>query len=127
MSVASVQIIDIKNAVSKYYNLDPRHMESQWRARHIAQPRQVAMYLSRRLTPRSLPQIGRLFGDRDHTTVLHAMKAVTRNDALFQDAQEIARLIDGVGFFERFRREREAATAVGQFICGLGTLIGQEI
>ena len=51
-------------------------MTSARRAREVARPRQVAMYLSKRLTPRSLPEIGRRFGGRDHTTVIHAIKRI---------------------------------------------------
>src|SRR3546814_7587708 len=51
-------------------------MVSARRAREVARPRQVAMYLAKRLTPRSLPEIGRRFGGRDHTTVMHAVKRI---------------------------------------------------
>jgi len=53
-------------------------MLSQRRSRPLARPRQVAMYLAKKLTTRSLPEIGRRFANRDHTTVIHAVKTITR-------------------------------------------------
>lgn len=66
----------IQEAVSFYYGVPVTCMISQRRAREVARPRQVAMYLAKELTPKSLPCIGRLFGNRDHTTVMHAIKRV---------------------------------------------------
>jgi chromosomal replication initiation ATPase DnaA len=66
----------IQLEVADYYGLKPIEMISQRRGRSVAWPRQVAMYLCRQLTPHSLPSIGRHFGGRDHTTVLHAIRAV---------------------------------------------------
>lgn len=71
-------ISEIQAAVAKYFDIPVKEMTSARRARHIARPRQVAMYLARELTPRSLPEIGRRFGWRDHTTVIHAIKQVER-------------------------------------------------
>lgn len=71
-------IWDIQQRVAKYYGIRLQDMVSHRRPREIAHPRQVAMYLSERLTPHSLPAIGRRFGGRDHTTVIHAMKAVQK-------------------------------------------------
>ena len=53
-------------------------MLSQRRSRPLARPRQIAMYLAKRLTTRSLPEIGRRFANRDHTTVIHAVKTITK-------------------------------------------------
>ena len=53
-------------------------MLSQRRSRPLARPRQLAMYLAKKLTTRSLPEIGRRFSNRDHTTVIHAVKTITR-------------------------------------------------
>lgn len=72
-TVAAIQI-----KTSQFFEIDPRYMVSPIRSRRFARPRQVAMYLARRLTTLSLPEIGRLFGDRDHTTVLAAMKRVEK-------------------------------------------------
>jgi chromosomal replication initiator protein len=69
-------IEDIQRKTAEYYKLEVRDFHSPQRARRVARPRQVAMYLSRQLTTRSLPEIGRRFGGRDHTTVLHACRRV---------------------------------------------------
>jgi chromosomal replication initiator protein len=67
---------EIKEKVAAYYYLPIREMTSARRGRDIARPRQVAMYLARHLTPKSLPQIGQSFGGRDHTTVIHAIRTI---------------------------------------------------
>lgn len=67
---------DIQRAVAEAFGIDPAEMKSQRRARVVARPRQVAMYLAKHLTPRSLPEIGRMFGKRDHTTVIHAVRQI---------------------------------------------------
>ena len=67
----------IQKYVSDYYKIKVADMYSQKRTRAIARPRQVAMWLSRELTPHSLPEIGEAFGGRDHTTVLHACRTIT--------------------------------------------------
>ncbi|NQY83002.1 MAG: chromosomal replication initiator protein DnaA [Alphaproteobacteria bacterium] len=72
-----VSIDAIQRVVAAYYRIKPEDMTSSHRARQVARPRQVAMYLSKHLTSRSLPEIGRQFGGRDHTTVMHAMKKIT--------------------------------------------------
>ena len=70
-------IDDIQRKVSEHYNIRLAEMSSARRSRAVARPRQVAMYLAKQLTSRSLPEIGKRFGDRDHTTVLHAVKKIT--------------------------------------------------
>jgi chromosomal replication initiator protein len=67
----------IQKYVSDYYKIKVADMYSQKRTRAIARPRQIAMWLSRELTPHSLPEIGDAFGGRDHTTVLHACRTIT--------------------------------------------------
>jgi len=69
-------IDDIQRRVADHYALKINDLISPRRAREIARPRQVAMYLAKMLTPRSLPEIGRRFGGRDHTTVMHAVKRI---------------------------------------------------
>jgi chromosomal replication initiator protein len=69
-------IEEIQRKTAEFYKLDLRDLHSKERSRRVARPRQVAMYLSRELTMRSLPEIGRRFGDRDHTTVLHACRRI---------------------------------------------------
>jgi chromosomal replication initiator protein len=78
-------ITEIQAAVCQHYHIAPIEMVSQRKGRAVARPRQVAMYLSRELTPLSLPAIGRMFA-RDHTTVIHAIatiEAIMRNDPVF--------------------------------------------
>jgi chromosomal replication initiator protein len=80
-------IEDIQRKTAEFYKLDVKDFHSPQRARRVARPRQVAMYLSRKLTTRSLPEIGRRFGGRDHTTVLHAcrrIEALIVEDPLFR-------------------------------------------
>ncbi|KOF19984.1 chromosomal replication initiation protein [Ensifer adhaerens] len=71
-----VRIEDIQRVVAKHYNVSRQELVSNRRTRVIVKPRQIAMYLSKTLTPRSFPEIGRRFGGRDHTTVLHAVRKI---------------------------------------------------
>jgi chromosomal replication initiator protein len=71
-----ISIDDIQRKVSEHFNVKLSEMQSTKRSRIIARPRQIAMYLSKELTSRSLPDIGRSFGGRDHSTVVHAVKKV---------------------------------------------------
>ena len=72
-----VTIEEIQKRVAEHYNMRLADMSSARRARNVARPRQVAMYLAKQLTSRSLPEIGRKFGNRDHTTVMYANKKIT--------------------------------------------------
>ena len=94
-----VTIDEIQRQVADYYNLRLAEMLSERRARNIARPRQVAMYLSKQFTARSLPEIGRKFGGRDHTTVMHAVRKVEdlrRTDSqLNDDLIRLSRLLEG--------------------------------
>ena len=74
----TITIDKIQNTVSNYFNISLPEMLSQRRSRPLARPRQIAMYLAKKLTTRSLPEIGRRFANRDHTTVIHAVKTITR-------------------------------------------------
>ena len=91
-------IDEIQRAVADYFNLRLSEMLSQRRARNIARPRQVAMYLAKQLTPRSLPEIGRRFGGRDHTTVMHAVRKIEdlrKDDSqLDEDITRLTRLLE---------------------------------
>jgi chromosomal replication initiator protein len=69
---------DIKRVVSAHFHLKPGDFESKRRTAHLAFPRQIAMYLVRELTPLSLPETGRLFGNRDHTTVMYAVEQISK-------------------------------------------------
>lgn len=71
-----ITIEDIQKAVAAHYNIKLSEMHSARRSRVVARPRQVAMYLAKRLTSKSLPEIGRKFGGKDHTTVMHAVKRI---------------------------------------------------
>ena len=71
-----VTIEEIQKKVAEHYKIRMSDMSSARRARAVARPRQVAMYLAKQLTQRSLPEIGRRFGNRDHTTVMHAVSRV---------------------------------------------------
>ena len=73
-----ITVDKIQNVVSNYFNIALSEMLSQRRSRPLARPRQLAMYLAKKLTTRSLPEIGRRFANRDHTTVIHAVKTITR-------------------------------------------------
>ncbi len=73
-----VTIEEIKKKVAEHYSLKTSDLESPNRSRSIVRPRQIAMYLGRLLTPRSYPEIGRRFGNRDHTTVMHAVETIQR-------------------------------------------------
>ena len=72
----SVNVESIQNIVASYFNLSLQEMLSQRRSRSLARPRQIAMYLSKQHTTNSLPDIGRKFSNRDHTTVIHAVKKI---------------------------------------------------
>ncbi len=73
-----ITVDKIQNIVSNYFNISLSEMLSQRRSRPLARPRQIAMYLSKKMTTRSLPEIGRRFANRDHTTVIHAVKTISR-------------------------------------------------
>ena len=73
-----ITVDKIQNVVSNYFNIPLSDMLSQRRSRPLARPRQLAMYLAKKMTSRSLPEIGRRFANRDHTTVIHAVKTITR-------------------------------------------------
>jgi chromosomal replication initiator protein len=93
-----VRIEDIQRVVSRHYNVSKADLLSARRTRTIVRPRQIAMYLAKVLTPRSLPEIGRRFGGRDHTTVLHAVRKIEgmiEADTVLKDEIELLkRMID---------------------------------
>jgi chromosomal replication initiator protein len=92
-----VRIEDIQRVVARHYNVSKTELLSNRRTRTIVKPRQVAMYLSKVMTPRSLPEIGRRFGGRDHTTVLHAVRKIEdlsgSDNTLAQELELLRRLI----------------------------------
>jgi chromosomal replication initiator protein len=91
-------IDEIQKRVAEHFNIRLADMHSARRARAVARPRQVAMYLCKQLTPRSLPEIGRKFGGRDHTTVMHAVRKVeelmTSDGALAEDIELLRRMLE---------------------------------
>ena len=94
-----VTIDDIQRKVADYFGLKMSDLLSARRAVEVARPWQVAMYLAKKLTPRSLPEIGRRFGGRDHTTVMHAVKRIdelrAKDPELDGDVAQLTRLLDG--------------------------------
>jgi len=89
-----VTIEEIQKRVAAHFNIRLSDMHSARRARSVARPRQVAMYLAKQLTSRSLPEIGRKFGGRDHTTVMHAVRKVDElreGDTSFAEDVELLR------------------------------------
>ena len=94
-----ITIASIQSRVAAHYGLTDADMRSQCRERRVARPRQVAMYLARRLTDKSLPFIGRRFGGRDHTTVIHAVRQIEKLRAadaeLDADLRLLTRQLEG--------------------------------
>lgn len=93
-----VTIEEIQKKTAEFYKLELRELHSTRRARRVARPRQVAMFLARELTSRSLPDIGRRFGGRDHTTVLHACRRIEelcKSDPVFQQEVDFLRKVLG--------------------------------
>jgi chromosomal replication initiator protein len=92
-----VTIDEIQKRVAEHFNIKLAEMTSSRRARIVARPRQVAMYLAKQLTSRSLPEIGRKFGGRDHTTVIHAVKKIEEliesDSALAEDVELLRRML----------------------------------
>ena len=93
-----ITIEEIQKKVAEHFNIRLTDMHSPRRSRSVARPRQIAMYLAKSITSRSLPEIGRKFGGRDHTTVMHAVKKIEelkQEDNNFNDDIELLkRLID---------------------------------
>ncbi len=94
-----ITIDEIQRKAAEYFNIRLADMLSARRARAVARPRQVAMYLAKQLTARSLPEIGRKFGGRDHTTVIHAVRRIEQlresDNALNEDVEKLQRLLQG--------------------------------
>ena len=92
-----ITIDEIQKKVVEHYNIKLSDMHSPRRSRSVARPRQVAMYLAKSITTRSLPEIGRKFGGRDHTTVIHAIKTIEEimvNDpSLAEDIELLTRIL----------------------------------
>jgi chromosomal replication initiator protein len=94
-----VTIEEIQKRVAEHFNIRVSEMHSARRSRSVARPRQIAMYLSKQLTTRSLPEIGRKFGGRDHTTVIHAVRKVDElrelDSTFAEDVELLRRMLEG--------------------------------
>ena len=93
-----VTIEEIQKRVAEHFNIRLSEMYSSRRARAVARPRQIAMYLAKQLTARSLPEIGRKFGGRDHTTVMHAVRKVeelkSTDNGFGEDVELLRRMLE---------------------------------
>jgi chromosomal replication initiator protein len=93
-----ITIDEIQRTVCQFYRIDKTEMSSKRRARAVVRPRQVAMYLAKVLTPRSYPEIGRKFGGRDHSTVIHAVRLIeelrTRDADMDGDVRSLLRQLE---------------------------------
>lgn len=94
-----ITVDEIQKACAAHYRIDASEMRSKRRARAVARPRQVAMYLAKKMTPRSLPEIGRIFGGRDHSTVIHAVRTIEElrqsNPDMDADIRALQRQLEG--------------------------------
>ena len=94
-----ITIEEIKRRVAEHYGIRMSDLVSARRARAVARPRQVAMYLAKMLTAKSLPEIGRGFGNRDHTTVIHAVRRIEQlretDSQLNDDVERLRRMLEG--------------------------------
>jgi chromosomal replication initiator protein len=94
-----ITIDEIQKRVSDHFRIRAAEMVSARRAREVARPRQIAMYLAKQLTPRSLPEIGRRFGGRDHTTVIHAVRQIEKlraaDSEIDKDVRTLMRVLEG--------------------------------
>ena len=94
-----VTIEEIQKRVAEHYNIRLSDMSSARRARAVARPRQIAMFLAKQLTSRSLPEIGRKFGGRDHTTVMHAVRKIEElraaDSSFAEDVDLLRRMLEG--------------------------------
>ncbi|PWR01411.1 chromosomal replication initiator protein DnaA [Meridianimarinicoccus roseus] len=98
VSERKVTVEEIQRRVSDHYNIRLSELIGPTRVRNVARPRQIAMYLSKTLTSRSLPEIGRRFGGRDHTTIMHGVKRIEdlrgRDSQVAEDLEMLRRLLE---------------------------------
>ena len=90
-TIKTISVDMVQKEVAAYYNVTLADLKTKKRNKNVVLPRQVAMYLSRKLTTHSLPEIGAAFGGKDHTTVLHAYKKVEKD---FMTNVEVKKSID---------------------------------
>ena len=93
-----IGIPQIQKTVTEYFGLKPNDLKSKNRSRNLSVPRQIAMYLCREITDESLPQIGKVFGGRDHSTVIHAhqkiKKEVETNTKIYSDINAVKKMLE---------------------------------
>ena len=99
-----VDIDNIQTIVCKYFKISKNEMLSPRRSRYLVRPRQTAIYLAKMLTSKSLPEIGRLFANRDHTTVIHSVKTIEK---LRKDDNELNLSIDRLKNKILYKQENE--------------------
>ena len=99
-----VDIDNIQTIVCKYFKISKNEMLSPRRSRYLVRPRQTAIYLAKMLTSKSLPEIGRSFANRDHTTVIHSVKTIEK---LRKDDNELNLSIDSLKNKILYRQENE--------------------
>ncbi|PIO82343.1 chromosomal replication initiation protein DnaA [Loigolactobacillus backii] len=94
---SGLSILTIQNAVAKYYDISLTDLKGKKRVKSIVMPRQIAMYLSREMTDNSLPKIGKSFGGKDHTTVIHAHEKISQEleneEQLQSDIRELKNIL----------------------------------
>jgi chromosomal replication initiator protein len=99
MEPRRIRIDEILKVISRHYGVSRGDLLSERRHRSVVWPRQIGMYLAKQLTSRSLPEIGRRFGGRDHTTVLHAVRKITsdrsKNTELNQQLHVLEQTLKG--------------------------------
>ena len=88
-----ITIENIQSFVASHYKINLNEMLSPRRSRSLARPRQIAMYLSKKYTTKSLPEIGRRFCGRDHTTVIHAVKTIEK---FIENDQDLKQNVDTI-------------------------------
>lgn len=88
-----VTITDVRRAVAERFTVSETDLVSARRLNGVSHPRQLAFLLARELTPRSLPEIGRMFGNRDHTTVMHGIRRASERVATDPDWSEHYRVL----------------------------------
>src|SRR3546814_20755549 len=87
---------EIQKLPAQHFQVDQSEMRSKRRARAVVRPRQIAMYLAKKMTPRSLPALGRIFGGRDHSTVIHAVRTIESLRAPDDDTDADIRAINQI-------------------------------
>ena len=112
-----ITILEVQLLVCRHFGLRPGDMVSPCRQRAVARPRQVAMFLCHEIARRSLPQIGRAFGGRDHTTVIHACRQVERlraEDPAFDAAvRDLAARLSGKEAVDKSKTACDDTTSAG--------------